>query len=143
MVDAPRPLSREKSDRKFDRYVAAYEQHGVCNWAVEDAEGAFVGYAGVMPRHEPLLGAHLSAGWRLARQVWGRGYATEAAGAAIVDAFSRLRPKEVLAYTSPDNARSQAVMARLGLRRAPSRDFVTSAERPWTGLVWVADLGDY
>jgi RimJ/RimL family protein N-acetyltransferase len=42
---------------------------------------------------------------------------------------------EILAYTSPDNLRSQAVMARLKLHRDPSRDFRLDV---WHGLVWVA-----
>jgi RimJ/RimL family protein N-acetyltransferase len=49
----------------------------------------------------------------------------------------------MLACTAPDNTRSQAVMARLRLRRDPARDF--TLPRPglpdWHGLVWVADAG--
>ena len=46
---------------------------------------------------------------------------------------------EVLAYTSADNVRSQAVMRRLGFRREPTRDFdAVYGDRPWHGLVWAA-----
>jgi RimJ/RimL family protein N-acetyltransferase len=45
----------------------------------------------------------------------------------------------VLSYTAPDNLRSQAVMARLGLARAPHRDFTADYDgTPWSGRVWVA-----
>jgi RimJ/RimL family protein N-acetyltransferase len=88
------------------------------------------------------LGPHIEIGWRLVRAAWGKGYATEAARAVLEDAFGRLGVREVLAYTAADNARSQAVMARLGMQRDPSRDFDTLyGDRPWHGLVWWRKCG--
>jgi RimJ/RimL family protein N-acetyltransferase len=134
------PLSRSQSDAKFDRYRATFERCGLSRLAIEDPQQDFVGYAGVMlsaPGHP--LGPHLEIGWRLARAAWGKGYATEAARAALDDAFSRGAGEEILAYTSSDNVRSQAVMQRLGLVRDAPRDFDTiSGHKPWHGLVWVA-----
>lgn len=136
MVDAAGPLNREKSDRKMGRYLAAFETHGFCRWAVESLDGTFVGYTGVMPRELQPLGKHFEVGWRLVRAAWGHGYATEAARASLEDVFHRIGLSEVLSYTSPDNIRSQRVMARLSLNRDASRDF--TADDGWTGLVWVA-----
>ena len=140
MLDAGGPLDREQSDAKLDRYAAVFNQHGFSRWAVETLEGEFLGYAGVMPsRPAHPLGPHAEIGWRLARSAWGQGYATEAAEAALDDVFARCGLTEVLAYTAPDNLRSQAVMARLGLCRDPSRDFYEfDGPRVWHGLVWVA-----
>jgi RimJ/RimL family protein N-acetyltransferase len=140
MLDAGGPLDREQSDAKFDRYVAVFDQYGFSRWVVETLEGEFLGYAGVMPsRPAHPLGPHAEIGWRLARSAWGHGYATEAAEAALHDVFTRCGLTEVLAYTSPDNLRSQAVMARLALRRDPSRDFrEPDGLREWHGSVWVA-----
>jgi RimJ/RimL family protein N-acetyltransferase len=142
MRDLGGPISRAESGAKFARYQAAYAEHGVSRWAVEDAEGAFLGYAGVMPRLLPdhPLGSHFEVGWRFMRGAWGNGYATESARAALDDAFRRTGLDEILSYTGVDNVRSQAVMARLGLRRDPSRDFTARYERIglWRGLVWVA-----
>jgi len=134
------PLDQAQSDAKLGRYVATFERHGFCRWAVEDSQQLFLGYAGVMPRpSDHPLGPHVDIGWRLARSAWGRGYATEAAAMALLDAFTRIGLDEVLAYTSPDNARSQAVMRRLGLQRASARDFFHMHDgKPWQGLVWVA-----
>jgi RimJ/RimL family protein N-acetyltransferase len=85
------------------------------------------------------LGPHFEIGWRLMRNAWGHGYATEAARAALDDAFGRVRLREVVAYTAADNLRSQAVMDRLRLQRVPSRDFTLDYGRgAWSGLVWVA-----
>ena len=140
MKDYGNPLDRTQSDAKLDRYVGAYKRDGFSRWAVETLDGVFVGYAGVITAPLPHpLGLHAQIGWRLMRSAWGRGYATEAAEAALRDAFTRCRLTEISAYTGPDNLRSQAVMARLGLRRDPSRDFT---ERYGTmlfrGLVWIA-----
>jgi len=134
------PLKRVESDTKFDRYVSTFDRHGFCRRAIEDSRHQFLGYAGVMPSpSDHPLGPHAEVGWRLARSAWGQGYATEAAGVALIDVFTRVGLSEVLAYTSSDNARSQAVMRRLGLRREPVRDFSHAYDnRPWDGLVWVA-----
>jgi RimJ/RimL family protein N-acetyltransferase len=134
------PLDRAGSDAKFDRYVTAFENHGFCRWALEDADGQFLGYAGVMPSrpHHPL-GPHADIGWRLVRSAWGRGYATEAARASLRDVFARVQLKEVLAYTSADNLRSLAVIGRLNMQRAATLDYSEPlGTEAWHGLVWIA-----
>ncbi len=132
------PLTRIDSDAKFDRYRTTFRKFGISRLAIEERHGAFAGYAGLMPGapHHPL-GPHVEIGWRLARAVWGNGYATEAAKAVLHDAFERLRLAEILSYTAADNARSQAVMTRLGMQRDPLRDFSTPGRSgTWHGLVW-------
>jgi RimJ/RimL family protein N-acetyltransferase len=138
------PLSCAASGAKLERYRATFAQHGFSRLAIEDARG-FVGYAGVMPSApDHPLGPHVEIGWRLARAAWGNGYAAEAARATLEDAFARLGLREVLAYTAADNARSQAVMERLGLRRDRSRDFdLPRGNSAWHGLVWVAEMRQF
>jgi RimJ/RimL family protein N-acetyltransferase len=119
----------------------AYRQYGFCRWAVETQDGAFIGYTGIMPsRPGHPIGPHNDIGWQLVRPAWGFGFATEAARAALADAFRRLGLSEVVAYTAPDNLRSQAVMTRLPMKRDPSRDFTADCDGiiAWRGLVWVA-----
>ena len=142
MADQGGPKNQGESSGKFDRYVAASVEHGISRWTVENDDGLFLGYAGVMPDLLPAhpLGPHFQIGWRFIREAWGRGYATESARAALQDAFRRPGLNEILSYTGADNLRSQAVMARLGLRREPSRDFVARYDDIglWHGLVWTA-----
>ena len=145
MADQGGPITRIAGDAKFDRYCAEYERSGISRWAVEDNQGCFIGYAGVMARPDPghPLGPHHEIGWRLIRSAWGQGYATESARAALEHALRVLGRAEIISYTSSTNWRSQAVMARLALRRDPSRDFIAEYDGVgrWEGLVWVADPG--
>lgn len=141
MKDLGGPLSRDDSDAKLDRYLKAWKSNGYGRWLVETISGKFLGYCGVMPvRGDHPIGIHDEIGWRLIREAWGHGYATEAARAALIDVFRRMKLIEVLAYTDAQNIRSQAVMRRLGLRRDTSRDFAIYSDRlgTWRGLVWTA-----
>lgn len=53
----------------------------------------------------------------------GSGLATEAATAATSFAFDELALDEIVSFTVKDNARSRAVMRRLGMRHDPAHDF--------------------
>jgi RimJ/RimL family protein N-acetyltransferase len=135
------PISRAVSDAKFARYAAAYEKHGFCRWLVESREGEFLGCVGIMPsRADHPIGPHFEIGWRLVHHAWGKGFAMEAAKAALTDAFRRTSLTEIFAYTAPTNLRSGAVMKRLQLVRDPSRDYFWRHDdgRAGQGCVWVA-----
>jgi RimJ/RimL family protein N-acetyltransferase len=140
MADLGGPYDHAESAAKFEKYLSAYERFGFSRWVVEDSENRFVGYAGIMPSPpDHPLGVHVEVGWRLVRSAWGKGYATEAARAALTDTFKRHGFAEVLSYTSADNKRSQAVMTRVGLKRDESLDFSHKyTTLTWRGLVWKA-----
>ncbi len=138
MEDYGGPLNKTDSDAKFARYQAAFAERGFTRWAVETLDGTVLGYTGPMPpiANHPL-GPHVDIGWRLHRFAWDKGYATEAGAMALHDAFARCGLGEVLAYTSAANLRSQAVIARLGLKRDPARDFAAIyGAMLWHGQVW-------
>ena len=74
-----------------------------------------------------LLGQErLEIGWALLRPFWGQGYATEIGRAGVAYAFAELGADEVVSYTETGNARSRAVMERLGFRY--SQDFIYAAD---------------
>jgi RimJ/RimL family protein N-acetyltransferase len=142
MIDEGGPLDRAASDMKFARYRLSFDQHFIGRWAVETLAGRFLGYAGIMwvGGGHPL-GEHVEIGWRFQQHAWGQGYATEAASAALTDAFKRQDMHQVFAYTAKDNVRSRAVISRLGLRRRTALDFTTRYDGMglWHGQVWTAD----
>lgn len=138
MHDYPAPFSTEAADAYFERRRGQIAAHGFGKWAVERREdGAFVGFVGPSEIHPSLpLASGLEMGWRLVRAAWGQGYATEAARASLIDGFRRTGAEAIIAFTQLTNARSLAVMDRLGLERDAGRDFVFETGVP--AVVYVA-----
>lgn len=140
MEDLGGPIDRIEANAKFDRYLAARATHGVARWAVEDRDGSFLGYCGVMPRLDTdhPLGPHHEVGWRFRREAWGNGYAYESASAALRHAKIELGLTSIVSYTGENNLRSQSVMRKLGLIRDASQDFTLNLlPNAWRGLVWI------
>jgi RimJ/RimL family protein N-acetyltransferase len=122
----PATLSRARTEALIERIDGYFEDHGYGLWSVElPREAPFVGYVGLTPvdKDVPFAPA-VELGWRLARDFWGRGIATEGARAASAFAFEQLRLPELVAYTAVGNLRSRRVMERLGMRRDPAEDFI-------------------
>ncbi len=121
----PKTLDRAESDALAERIQAGLREHGFGLWAVEAPGLApFLGYVGLIrPRWQAPFTPCVEIGWRLAREHWGCGYATEAARAALAFGFARLGLEEIVSFTVPANRRSRAVMERLGMTRDPLEDF--------------------
>ena len=118
----PRPITREQSDELVDRTEAQFVEHGYGLWAVEvPGEIPFAGFVGLsLPTFEASFMPCVEVGWRLARESWGRGFATEAARAALRFGFTEVGLDEILSFTVPANLRSRRVMERLGMQRDPA-----------------------
>ncbi|MET0338771.1 MAG: GNAT family N-acetyltransferase [Caulobacter sp.] len=121
----PATLTRAESDAVVDRMVNHQAEHDFCFLALErKADGAFLGFTGMMTlKPENPLQPGVEIGWRLARQAWGAGYASEAALAAIAHGFDVLGLKQIVSFTATENLRSQAVMQRIGMTRRADLDF--------------------
>lgn len=121
----PGPLTRAQSDSFVDRIEAHFEEHGFGFWAVEVSGGAaFAGFVGLAaPRFETDFTPCVEIGWRLARESWGMGYATEAARGVLAFGFDTLALDEIVSFTVPSNRRSRAVMERIGMTHDPADDF--------------------
>ena len=121
MEHFPGPMTRGASDAFVHRMEAFWNERGYGRWAVEiPGEAACIGFIGV--QEMPFLSRD-EIGWRLARPFWGRGYATEGAGAALDDFLERFDREELVSITVPANVRSTRVMERIGLTHHPERDF--------------------
>lgn len=125
MEHFPAPLTRAESDAVAERVRDFMTEHGFGWWAVEiPGEAPFIGFIGLWrPAFEAHFTPCVEVGWRLAKAYWGRGYATEGARAALRFGFEHLRLAEIVSFTAVPNARSQAVMCRLGMTHDPADDF--------------------
>jgi RimJ/RimL family protein N-acetyltransferase len=117
-----RPVSEAAIAAFHGTLVAHWDQHGFGLYALESREpddaGALLGFAGVAyPTFLPSLAERPEIGWRLARHAWGRGLATEAAGAARDHAFATLALPQLISIIHPDNDRSRRVAEKLGMAR--------------------------
>jgi RimJ/RimL family protein N-acetyltransferase len=111
-----RPETPEETLAGIARVRARWAALGYGWWVfIEHDSGELVG-AGCVQHlgHEPAN--PLEIGWRLRRDRWGRGLATEAARELARYAFDVLDAPLVCAIRHPDNLPSQRVMARLGMR---------------------------
>ncbi len=121
----PSVQTREESDASAARIRAHFEANGFGIWVVEEKGGApFVGTIGLLRvSFEAHFTPCVELGWRLVRNAWGKGYATEAAREALRFGFEELGLEEVVAFTTPENVRSRRVMERLEMRHSPDDDF--------------------
>ena len=121
----PAVLSREQSDDTVNRIQAIFRKHGFGFYAAELIEsGAFIGFIGMsVPSFEAPFMPCVEIGWRLAREYWNRGLATEGAAAVVEHAFGACGLAEVVAFTTRTNLPSRRVMEKLGMTYDPRDDF--------------------
>lgn len=120
------PLDRARNDALIERQIAHQAAHGFSFWAAERrSDGAVIGMIGLaaVEAGELPVGPAVEIGWRLLPAVWGEGYATEGAKAALQWGLARLKVTEIIAFTARSNVASQAVMGRIGMVADPARDF--------------------
>ena len=122
----PKTWDEAESNAAMDRIIYQLLTGDFGLWAVEVAEQGpdSVGFVGLsIPSFEAVFTPCVEVGWRLTRDAWGHGYATEAAQACLRYAFGQLQLDEVVSFTAVQNVRSQAVMRRLGMQHDPADDF--------------------
>jgi RimJ/RimL family protein N-acetyltransferase len=118
-------IDRAASDAMAARFSESFGRHGFGYWAVElPGVAPFIGALGLsVPGFDAPFMPAVEIGWRLAFGHWGKGYATEGARAALDFGFNAGGLEEIVSFTAAGNARSRAVMERLGMRTDPKDDF--------------------
>lgn len=109
-----------------DRIIRWQEQRGFTFWLVERKEDEeILGFCGIKiadTAGTPPEG-EFEVGWRLREDVWGQGYAREAAAASLNHAFEALGAEQVIAVTYKENEGSWGLMLRLGMKRREDLDY--------------------
>lgn len=116
----PAMLSVAESDAFANTIRSLIEWRGWGLWAIEvPGQASFIGFVGLhRPADDLPCSPCVEIGWRLAKEHWGKGYASEAAEAALSFAFRELKLDEVVSFTSAVNKRSEAVMNKIGMCNA-------------------------
>ena len=125
-----------------DRLLSYERDHGHTFWVVERKEdNAILGFCGLKRCNQqggPI--GMMEVGWRLREDAWGKGYAKEAAAAALDLAFTRFGADEVIALTVTGNSPSWGLMIRLGMRRRIDLDFANADFDPDSGMIIVYSI---
>ena len=138
-LNGGRPASRAAIEaRTLPRMRAGFPAYGdaVACWAAQErSTGRFVGWFALVPV-DPDSPAVADLGYRLRRDAWGRGYATEGAVAVVDKGFRDLGVQTVVADTMTVNARSRRVLEKAGLR------FVRPFTAEWPEVIEGSEQGD-
>lgn len=126
-------------NKQRERVEACRGRNGFCFWALERRDDdALLGFCGLKRADAPgssVTGA-MEIGWRLREGAWGKGYAKEAARAALAAAFEDFGAEEVVALTVADNSASWGLMLKLGMRRREELDYPDERyDHPWRDTV--------
>lgn len=120
----PKCLTKEESLKLIDKVSEIINQNKWGIWAVELKDSnEFIGFIGL--HNQPVLfdfSPCVEIAWRLAKQHWGNGYATEGAKATLEYAFKKLKLSKVIAVTATINKPSESIMKKLGMTKV--REFI-------------------
>ncbi|MEM9684410.1 MAG: GNAT family N-acetyltransferase [Pseudomonadota bacterium] len=108
----------EESAAAIERFEQTWERRGFGPFAVElRRTGRLIGFNGFLsPDFLPEILPAVEIGWRLARDAWGQGLATEGAQAALRFGFDDLGLQRVVSIYQVGNSASARVMEKLGMR---------------------------
>ena len=108
------PGGIEVARRNIDRILRHWKHYNYGQWSVVDrATGLVIGCVGFFHREEH---AETELGWIIRRSCWSKGFATEAARAAIDWAWQATPIDHIVSLIRPDDARSMRVAEKSGQR---------------------------
>lgn len=109
--------SLDQTRQFIHRCEVSWDERGFGLFAVELRESAqLMGFTGLsVPNFLPEVMPAVEIGWRFAENFWGRGFATEAATAALNYGFKDRGLEEVLSICQVGNGASERVMKKIGM----------------------------
>ncbi len=112
----PAPFDRAEIDQWIRRNRTRYVDSGFGLWAMLlKHSGELIGDCGCYVR-EVDGQFEFEMGWHVRRDLWGRGYATEAAQHCIDYGIARLGAERIIALVRPQNKSSCRVAEKIGMR---------------------------
>ena|SRR5215471_17407717 len=107
-------LSKDQAAIRLYAMIDHWTKHGFGLWAaIDKTSTAWLGFCGLqfLDRTQEI-----EVGYRLIKQFWGSGYATESAGASVRYGFSQLKLNKIVAVVQHGNFASQRVLEKSGLK---------------------------
>ncbi|MCX3062333.1 GNAT family N-acetyltransferase [Streptomyces beihaiensis] len=110
-------LDLEQTAEAIERWEEEWDDEGFGLFAVELlGSGELIGFTGLsVPGFLPEVLPAVEIGWRLGRQFWGQGYASEAAHAAMEFALQDRGLDRLVSICRVENRASENVMRKLGM----------------------------
>lgn len=117
MTYFPKSLSSKETNAFYKSIFAEIRERGFGLYAVEEKKNKeFIGFIGF---HEATFEADftpcIEIGWRLKKEAWGKGYASEGAAACMEYGFIELGFRNVYSFTADVNQPSKNVMRKIGM----------------------------
>ena len=113
-----RSFTREETSDFLDTQIQEWDDCGFGCWiARERTRNRVIGYVGIsVPTFLPEILPAVEVGWRFDPAVWGMGFASEGARAALAEGFDTLGLDEICSVPQVDNPASSRVCDRIGMR---------------------------
>lgn len=111
-----KPDTPEDTQSMIDRVKARWIEYGFSWWSFIELDSNEIIGAGCIQYLGRDPANPLETGWRLRKESWNKGYASEAAQAMVAFAFENLNAESLCAVCHQDNQASSNVMKKLGMQ---------------------------
>ena len=113
--------TREQIEERLQRAMRTQQEHGMTFWTIiERDSGSIIGQGGLVPIE--FDGPEIELGYRLGRDHWGNGYASEIARASAAYGFGALGVDELVAVCYEENLPSRRVLLKAGFHEVGESD---------------------
>ena len=115
----PKCPNKNETSEFIQRMSKQFDKNGFCYFAVDLLETQeFIGFIGISEQtYEAEFTPCVDIGWRISRNHWYKGYATEGAKACLEFAKKKTGLTEILSVAPVINTKSEAVMKKIGMQK--------------------------
>ena len=119
MEHFPKSLTQKETSEYIVRLQNHYQENGYTYFATEILKtGEFIGFIGLAyQEYKTDFTPATDIGWRLKKNSWGNGYATEGAKKCLEFAFSSLHLDRIISVCTQQNSKSESVMKKIGMQK--------------------------
>jgi len=115
----PKTLSILETKEFIDRMKLQFKKTGYCYFAVEEMKTeTFIGFIGLNYKDfKSDFTPCVDVGWRISKNYWNKGYATEGAKSCLEYAKNKLKLKKVFSIAPAINIKSEKLMQKIGMQK--------------------------